>query len=223
MARLKHIQGESMSADLSQGTLARIERGRIVAILRGDFSGVDAMLADVLIRAGVTAIELTVDSPDAFARIALLARTYAGRMAIGGGTVLNVDHVEQLAEAGASFVVSPNRDVKVIAAAVSRGMVAIPGCQTPSEIVEAIEAGAQAVKLFPAQVLGPDFLHAIRAPLGRVRLVPTGGITPVLARAYRDAGAWALGVGSELVGRMSGDVLDEALATRACAFVEAAR
>lgn len=213
-----------MHAESANATLDLIEAGRIVAILRGDAGNADQVLSATLADAGITALELTVDSPDAFSRIGHLAQAWAGRMAIGAGTVLTVEQVRRAADAGAAFIVSPNRNTAVIAAAVSLGLVAIPGCQTPSEIVEAIDAGAQAVKLFPAQALGPAFVHAVRAPLGDVRLVPTGGVTPELARAYRDAGAWALGAGSELLGRDLAQGIDTAaLAARARAFAEAAR
>jgi Entner-Doudoroff aldolase len=182
-------------------TLRLIETGRIIAILRGDFGAIDEPLAAALRDGGITALELTVDSPDAFARIERLARAAGDRMASGAGTVLTRDQVARAADAGASFIVSPNRNVDVIKAAVERGLVAIPGCLTPSEIVEALDAGAQAVKLFPAQILGPAFVRAVRAPLGDVRMVPTGGVTPEAIPAYREAGAWAFGIGSELVGR----------------------
>lgn len=224
----------------ASSTLRVIERSRVIAILRGDFGGIDEPLAAALAEGGVTAVELTVDSPDAFARIERLARASrpADRsMVIGAGTVLTLDHVARAADAGASFIVSPNRNVEVITAAVERGLVAIPGCFTPSEIVEAMDAGAQAVKLFPAQLLPPAFVRAVRAPLGETRMVPTGGITPDSIPAYREAGAWAFGIGSELVGRGvkrasdagSGggpgamDAAIENARERARAFVEAAR
>lgn len=208
----------------SASTLKLIETGRVIAILRGDFGDADERLAATLHDAGVTALELTVDSPDAFARIANLAQAFAGRIAVGAGTVLKPQQVAQAADAGASFIVSPNRNIAVIAAAVERGLVAIPGCLTPSEIVEALDAGAQAIKLFPAQSLDPDFVGAVRAPLGEIRLVPTGGVTPETARVYRQAGAWAFGIGSELVGRGIRDGVDPVrVAERARAFVEAAR
>ncbi|WP_149193316.1 bifunctional 4-hydroxy-2-oxoglutarate aldolase/2-dehydro-3-deoxy-phosphogluconate aldolase [Luteimonas suaedae] len=213
-----------MHAESANATLGLIEAGRIVAILRGHAGDADQVLSATLADAGITALELTVDSPDAFSRIGRLAQAWAGRMAIGAGTVRTVEQARRAADAGAAFIVSPNRDTAVIAAAVSLGLVAIPGCQTPSEIVEAVDAGAQAVKLFPAQALGPAFVRAVRAPLGDVRLVPTGGVTPELARAYRGAGAWALGAGSELLGGDLAQGIDTgALAARARAFAEAAR
>lgn len=206
----------------AEATLEMIGAGRVVAILRGDFGGADDGIADALASSGVTALELTIDSPDALARIARLAERQRGRMAIGAGTVLTVEQVQAAASVGATFIVSPNRDRAVIQAAVAAGLVALPGCQTPSEIVEALAAGAQAVKLFPAEVLGPAFLRALRGPLPGVRLVPTGGVTPALAAEYRQAGAWAVGVGSDLVGRGGTGMMDTAgIGQRAAAFVEA--
>lgn len=210
-----------MSAD-PQATLDLIGIGRVVAILRGDFGGGDDAIAGALASRGVTSLELTIDSPDALARIARLADRQRGRMAIGAGTVLTPEQAVAAADAGASFIVSPNRDRAVIQSAVAAGLVALPGCQTPSEIVEAMAAGAQAVKLFPAEVLGPTFLRALRGPLPGLRLVPTGGVTPALAAEYRAAGAWAVGVGSDLVGRGGTGIVDTAgIGQRAAAFVEA--
>jgi Entner-Doudoroff aldolase len=153
-----------------------------------------------------------------------LAARFGARIAVGAGTVLQPVEVERAAEAGASFIVSPNRDTRVIETTKGRGLVSLPGCLTPSEIVEALAAGADAAKLFPAVCLGPAFVRAMRGPLAQARLVPTGGVTPELAREYARAGAWAVGVGSELFNR---DALvardDEWLSARAAAFVAAMR
>lgn len=209
-----------MSAD-PHATLDLIGSGRVIAILRGDFGAHDDAIVEALTSRGVTSLELTIDSPNALERIARLAASQRGRMAVGAGTVLSADQANAAAATGASFIVSPNRDVAVIQATVAAGMVALPGCQTPSEIVEAVAAGAQAVKLFPAEVLGPAFVRAVRGPLPQVRIAPTGGVTPELARQYRAAGAWAVGVGSDLVGRGGGAFDAAAIAAQAAAFVEA--
>lgn len=202
-------------------TLELMGAGRVVAILRGDFGPHDDAIVDALASRGVTSLELTIDSPNALARIARLAERLRGRVAVGAGTVLTAEQANAAAASGASFIVSPNRNVSVIKATVAAGMVALPGCQTPSEIVEAVAAGAQAVKLFPAEVLGPAFVRALRGPLPNVRMAPTGGVTPAIAAQYRAAGAWAVGVGSDLVGR-GGDAVDAlAIAAQAAAFVEA--
>jgi len=204
--------------------IERIEAGRIVAILRGDFSGREEEIVNALIEAGITAVEVTLNSPGAFDSIKRLSTGFGRPIAVGAGTVLLPAEVERAAGAGARFIVSPNRDSSVIEATKRLGLVSLPGCFTPSEIVEALDMGADAVKLFPAQCLGVDFIKALRGPLPNVRMVPTGGVTPEGARGYVAAGAWALGVGSELIGK---DVMNdkgfESLRRRASDFVEAAR
>jgi len=208
----------------SDQVLKQIEAGRIIAILRGDFGGREEEIVSVLIEAGVTAVEVTLNSPNAFDSINRLSAKFGSRIAVGAGTVLRVDEVERVADSGARFIVSPNRNASVIKTTKRLGLVSLPGCFTPSEIVEALDAGADAAKLFPAQSLGIDFIKAMRGPLPDVRLVPTGGVTPEAARSYIVAGAWALGVGSELVGK---DVISdegfESLRRRARAFTEAVK
>ena len=204
--------------------IEQIESGRIVAILRGDFGGREEDIVDALVESGITAVETTLNSPGAFDSIGRLAARFGSRIAVGAGTVLRPEDVERAAGAGASFIVSPNLHAKVIELTKRLGLVSLPGCFTPSEIVEALGEGADAVKLFPAQCLGPDFIKAMRGPLPNLRLIPTGGVTPEAARGYIAAGAWALGVGSELIGK---DVMDdegfESLRRRASDFAEAVR
>ncbi len=208
----------------SEQVLKSIEDGRIVAILRGDFGGREEAIASVLVEAGITAIEVTLNSPNAFGSINLLAVRFGSRIAIGAGTVLRADEVERAARAGATFIVSPNLSVSVIEATKRTGLVSLPGCFTPSEIIEALDAGADAVKLFPAQCLGEDFIRALRGPLPNARLIPTGGVTPEAARSYVEAGAWAVGVGSELIGKaVAKDEGFESLRQRAAAFVAAVK
>ena len=208
----------------SEQVIEQIEAGRIVAILRGDFGGREEEIVEALVESGITAVEVTLNSPGAFDSINRLAARFDSRIAVGAGTVLRPEEVERAAGAGARFIVSPNLNARVIDITKRLGLVSLPGCFTPSEILEAMGAGADAVKLFPAQSLGPDFIKAVRGPLPNVRLVPTGGVTPDAARGYIDAGAWALGVGSELFGK---DVLNddgfESLRRRASDFADAAR
>jgi 2-dehydro-3-deoxyphosphogluconate aldolase/(4S)-4-hydroxy-2-oxoglutarate aldolase len=207
---------------MDDGVLARIGAGRIIAILRGDFRGLDLEIASVLYESGITALEVTLNSPDAFVAIERLAVGMGDKLSIGAGTVMSVDQVLRAADSGADFIVSPNRNVGVIEATNRREIVSIPGCFTPSEICEALDAGADAVKLFPAISLSSGFVRAIRSPLGEVRMIPTGGVNPEMAGEFLTAGAWALGVGSELV---SSDVsaVDGLvrLRTKAAAFVKA--
>ncbi len=171
----------------------------MIAILRGNLRGHELALADALQAGGLTALEVTLNSPDALSVIERLVKHCGERMAIGAGTVLRAEEVERVAAIGGQFIVSPNRDVLVIHRTKQLGLLSFPGCFTPSEVVEATQVGADAVKLFPATMLGVGYLKAIRAPLPDIRYVPTGGVTPELAREYLQAGAWAVGVGSELI------------------------
>ena len=202
-------------------TIQHIEAGKIVAILRGDFAGREEEVVAAMIAGGLTAVEITLNSRDAFAAIHRLANRYGSRMAVGAGTVLTPNEVLRAFDAGAQFIVSPNRDVAVIEETKKRGLISLPGCFTPSEVVEAINAGADAAKLFPANSLGPAYLKALRGPLPQVRTVPTGGVTAELAREYFAAGAWAIGAGSELLGKNFDDLT--ALQTRTAAFVAAGK
>lgn len=203
-------------------TFTQIEQGRVVAILRGDFGGREQEMVAAMIEGGLTAVEVTLNSPDALNKIKQLAAQFSARCAIGAGTVLTPQEVQQVAEAGGQFIVSPNCDVSVIQESKARGLVSLPGAFTPTEIVAAVNAGADAVKLFPATSLGPGYVKAVRAPLNNVRLVPTGGVTPEVAREYLAAGAWAVGVGSELLGKdILADTTFTTLQARAAAFVAA--
>lgn len=204
----------------SHPILDRIEAGRIIAILRGDFAGREEEIVSVLAEAEVSAVEATLNSPRALDSIKRLADRFAAKMAVGAGTVLTPDEVDRAADAGAQFIVSPNRGLPVIAATKRRGLASFPGCFTPSEVVEAIQAGADAAKIFPAECLGPGFVKAMRGPLPQIRLIPTGGVTPDTTRSYLAAGAWAVGVGSELLGKdLQSDRGLEKLRERARAFV----
>ena len=205
-------------------TIKHIEAGRIVAILRGDFAGREEDIVAAMIEGGLTAVEVTLNSRDVMAAINRLAKRFGFEIAVGAGTVLTPNEVLRAADAGAQFIVSPNRDLAVIEQTKKLGLISLPGCFTPSEIVEAINAGADAAKLFPANALGPAFVKALRGPLPQIRTVPTGGVTADLAREYFAAGAWAIGAGSELLGTdwFSDGSLDK-LRQRTAAFVAAGR
>jgi Entner-Doudoroff aldolase len=204
--------------------LKQVAAGRIIAILRGDYRGRETEIVSTIAAAGVTAVEVTLNSPAALTSIARLVKEFGAMMAVGAGTVLSVEDVRKVADLGAGFVVSPNRNVDVIHETKSRGLASFPGCFTPSEMIEATAAGADAVKLFPAVTLGVAFVKALRGPLPEVRTIPTGGIDPAAARQYIAAGAFAVGIGSDLLG--SGLFADggmDRLSARAAAFVAAVR
>jgi 2-dehydro-3-deoxyphosphogluconate aldolase/(4S)-4-hydroxy-2-oxoglutarate aldolase len=159
---------------------------RVIAILRRLPRAQAIDVARALAEAGVRAIELTIDSPDALGVIAEIAM------------MLTIADAEAAIEAGASFLITPVVDTAVIGWAAERGIPIMPGAMTPTEASIAWSAGASAVKLFPAGSLGPEFVRAMRAPLPHIPLVPTGGVGADDVGPYLDAGAVAVALGSEL-------------------------
>lgn len=195
---------------------------RLVAIVRGREP--DAALRSVLtlVECGVPLVEVSLSTPDAVAVIAQAGEEIGGSGLLGAGTVLEPDDVRRVADAGAAYVVTPAH-TRAEAAAHRLGLPVLAGALTPSEILAAYEAGAAAVKLFPASLHGPGYLRALRDPFPHVPLVPVGGVDAEAAYAYLEAGALAVGVGSPLVGdAASGGALD-GLRKRAAAFLAATR
>ena len=173
-------------------------------------------------RGGIGLVEVTADTPGALE--AVRASAIAGTP-VGAGTIRSVGQARAFAEAGAAFLVSPGVSVDVVRVSVERRIPAVPGALTPTEISTAMDAGATAVKLFPARLGGPDYLRALRGPFADVAFVPTGGIEIEQVRSWLDAGATAIGLGSALVGsdppRGAGDI--QALTDRAGRAAELAR
>jgi 2-dehydro-3-deoxyphosphogluconate aldolase/(4S)-4-hydroxy-2-oxoglutarate aldolase len=179
----------------------RIEAAGVVAVIRlADGSALRAV-ADALAAGGVRALEVTMTVPRAAALIAELARSLPEDFIVGAGTVLDAATAREVIDAGAQFVVSPVFRPAVIEACHARDVAAMPGCFTPTEILDAWETGADIVKVFPATALGPGFFSDIRGPLPQVRLMPTGGVTRENAGDWIRAGAVAIGVGTALVDR----------------------
>ncbi len=178
---------------------AAFARCPLIAILRGVAPHEVEAIGDALVDAGFTLIEVPMNSPDPLDSIARLARRFEGRAVVGAGTVLTEGQVEQVRTVGGTMIISPNANTRVIAASAEAGMVSLPGVVTPTEAFAAIEAGATALKLFPAEGSSPAILKAMRAVLPRdMRLLPVGGIAPDTMGPWRDAGAAGFGLGSAL-------------------------
>ncbi|WP_457442335.1 2-dehydro-3-deoxy-6-phosphogalactonate aldolase [Roseateles sp. P5_E4] len=193
----------------------------LVAILRGVKPDEVEAIADALYLEGFRVIEVPLNSPQALDSIARLARRMPNDALIGAGTVLSADAVRDVQIAGGRLIVMPHADVAVIRVAKARGLACIPGAATPTEAFAALQAGADALKLFPAELVTPPVLKAMRAVLPReLSLLPVGGITPETMAPYRQAGAAGFGLGSALYspGLTASDV-----APRARAFVQAWR
>ena len=205
----------------------QLEAFGVVAVIRLQDPAKLRAVVDAVAAGGVRALEVTMTVPRAIELIAEIARALPAGFLLGAGTVLDADTASQVIDAGARFIVSPVFRRGVIDAGHARGVPAMPGCLTPTEILDAWEAGADIVKVFPATALGPGYLKDIRAPLPQVKLMRTGGVTLDNAGEWIRAGAVAVGVGSALLDAAaiaSGDYrVLEANARRIVASVAAAR
>lgn len=171
----------------------------LIAILRGVTPQEIVPVGRALYEAGFRAIEIPLNSPEPLHSISLLAAELGDRALIGAGTVLSVQQVEEVAQAGGRLVVSPNCNAQVIQASRKLGVFSAPGVATPSEGFAALEAGAHVLKLFPAEQFSPQIVKAWRAVFARdIALLPVGGITPTNMAPYMDAGASGFGLGSAL-------------------------
>ncbi len=185
---------------MSRGTaLERILRGGIVAVVRADSGESLVRVVAALAEGGVTAAEMTFTVPDAVGVLRRVREALGDTVVLGAGTVLDAETARAAILAGAEFLVSPATRLDVIRMGRRYGVAVMPGAFTPTEILTAWEAGADVVKVFPADAVGPSYLRAIRGPLPQIRLMPTGGVDLETAEAFLKAGACCLGVGSSLV------------------------
>lgn len=208
--------------------LARIQKEKLVAILRGvPMDRIDGVVG-ALVRGGVKVLEFTFDhaEPDCVKanaeKIRHTVEKFGDQVLVGCGTTLTVEEAEAAYNAGACLMISPNVDEAVIRRAKELGMVTMPGALTPTEIVAAYNMGADIVKLFPAGELGLGYIKAVRGPLKHIPMSAVGGVKPENVGEYLDAGVCGFGVGGPLVlakAVKSGD--DAAIEERAKAFIDA--
>jgi len=171
----------------------------LVAIIRGVTPGEVEAIGEAILGAGIRIIEVPLNSPDPLDSIARLSKRLGERALVGAGTVLTTAQVAEVAAAGGRLIVSPNVNVAVIEASVAAGLVSCPGYFTPSEAFAALEAGATALKLFPAEAATPAVIKAQRAVIARsVPLLVVGGVSATTMRPWLDAGADGFGLGSGL-------------------------
>ncbi|MHA1572313.1 MAG: 2-dehydro-3-deoxy-6-phosphogalactonate aldolase [Alphaproteobacteria bacterium] len=206
---------------MANGLEAALAQMPLVAILRGVKPNEVVAIGHALVDAGFSMIEVPLNSPDPMESIAALASVFGETTIIGAGTVTTPRLVEDVAQAGGKLIVMPHADTIVIRAAKTAGMFAVPGFSTPTEAFAALAAGADGLKLFPAEASPPPVLKAMRAVIpAHVPVLPVGGITPVRMADYRKAGASGFGLGSALY---SPGASAEDVATKAAVFVEAWR
>ena len=170
----------------------------LIAILRGLTPAEAAAIGQALVDSGLAIIEVPLNSPEPFKSIAALTQQFPQTL-IGAGTVLNAQQVKDVHAAGGRLVVAPNFNPAVVAQALALNMVVLPGVATPTEAFAALDAGAHGLKLFPAEMISPATVKAMRAVLPKAAaLMPVGGITPDNMAVYRAAGATGFGLGSAL-------------------------
>jgi 2-dehydro-3-deoxyphosphogalactonate aldolase len=194
-----------------------LDRLPLVAILRGVTPDEVVDIGTALVEAGFAIIEVPLNSPRPLESIGRLSTAFGDAVLVGAGTVTSATQVRDVAEAGGRLIVSPNCEADVIYATTDAGLVSMPGVATPTEALAALTSGADALKLFPAELLTPPVLRALRSVLPEeTRILPVGGITPDAMRAYVAAGATGFGLGSALCKR--GDSAAQ-VAVRAQAFI----
>ena len=175
------------------------EHRHLIAILRGITPAEALGTCNVLVEAGITMIEVPLNSPEPLVSIAQMARAFAGNARIGAGTVLTPAETDSVADAGGTFIVSPDANPLVIERTLARGLASYPGVFTPTEAFAAIRAGATGLKFFPAEVLGPQGIRAMRAVLPpHLPVYAVGGANPDNFREYLAAGCAGFGLGTYL-------------------------
>ncbi len=196
-------------------TLKRTEDLGLLAVVRGESRAAALEVVGALVQGGVLGIEITFTTPEAPQVIRDLNKEYGDSILLGAGTVTTHEQVDQAAEAGATFLVSPGCDPELLPGMLGTGLLVLPGALTPSEVMLARRLGAQAVKLFPGSSGGPSYLKALRGPFPSIAFVPTGGVSLANIADWFAAGAFAVGAGgalapSSLAGRDRDEVVKDA-------------
>lgn len=192
---------------MKQETISAISREKIVAIIRGVEEAKLPRLLQALYEGGIRLAEITFDAKEVIPaettahQIGQMARVFDGKMLIGAGTVLSVRQAALAVQAGARFLISPNYDRDVIEYAAGAGVVSMPGCITPSEAVQATRWGADFIKIFPSDTLGPKYFKAICAPLSHIAFIAVGGVDHLNVTDFLKAGAVGVGVGSNIINK----------------------
>ncbi|MEX6053171.1 bifunctional 4-hydroxy-2-oxoglutarate aldolase/2-dehydro-3-deoxy-phosphogluconate aldolase [Mammaliicoccus sciuri] len=180
-------------------TLQTIQETKLIAILRNAKPNDILPIVETLYKAGIRAIEVTMNSPKALESIELISDEMKGKVVVGAGTVLDAESAKLAILSGATFILSPTVDKETIRMSKKYGAVSIPGAMTPTEILEAYEYGGDIIKVFPTTSLGPEYIKDLQGPLPHIPLLPTGGVSIDNVTDFIKAGAVGVGLGSALV------------------------
>lgn len=178
----------------------RLASGRVIAVLRAQHVAALAPVCDVLVEEGILSLELTLTTPGLLDALPDLVSRYADSADVGVGTVLSESEAQRAIESGARFLVTPTMHLSVIKLAVERQIAVFPGGLTPTELTAGWDAGASAVKIFPAQTVGAGYLKHLRGPFPDLQAVPSGGVDLDASRQWLAAGAVAVSIGGPLLG-----------------------
>lgn len=179
--------------------LERLVSSGVIAVLRGVPEDKIEQVAESLIKGNVTALEVTLDSPGAFETIKKLSTKFKNEALVGAGTVLDSQSAQNAINNGAEFIFSPCFDREVVKTTLRYGKISAPGVMTPTEMLTAMEAGADLVKIFPASGLGVKYIKDVKGPLPHIPVIPTGGVSLENIATFIDAGVAAIGAGGNLL------------------------
>jgi 2-dehydro-3-deoxyphosphogluconate aldolase/(4S)-4-hydroxy-2-oxoglutarate aldolase len=226
MCRFFFVLFEPFEANLGmdkRNVLELLHSIGVIPVVRAASADEAIAVAEVIGEGGIPILEITMTVPGAVDVIDELSRRYGDEVLVGAGTVLDPESAHACIDAGAQFVVSPSLNLQTIEVCKQHCIAVFPGALTPTEVVTAWQAGADAVKVFPCSAVGgPKYLRALKAPLPQIKLIPTGGVSLSTAKDFIAAGAWALGVGADLVNIKairSGE--RESVIAAACSYVAA--
>ena len=178
----------------------KLKESKLVPVLRAPSQEDGMRMAYALVEGGVQVLEVTMTVPGAIDLIAQLAKVLPARVLIGAGTVLDPETAEKCKDAGAKFIVSPALNLATVEWSQKNGVACAPGCLTPTEILMAHQAGADLIKIFPADAVGgANYIKALKGPFPNIEFLPTGGVNLATIKGFFEAGAIAVGVGSNLV------------------------
>jgi len=205
--------------------LQRIREVGLIPVVRAESAALAMRAVEAIKAGGVNVLEVTMTVPGAIGVIEQLTKAFGAEVLIGAGTVLDPETADRCIQAGAQFIVSPALNEETIAFCRAQDVAIFPGALTPTEVVRAWNAGADAVKIFPAGAVGgASYLKALKAPLPQIELVPTGGVSLKTAADFIKAGAMALGVGADLVDTNAlREGNDQLITERAQQFLEIVR
>lgn len=181
-----------------QTTLNKIQQLGLLAVIRGPSPELTLKMVEALFAGGVRGIEITYSTPNAPQVVKDLAAQYGDDILLGMGTLTEVEHAAQAAEAGASFLVSPHCESALAQAMTATGLPVMLGALTPTEVIRAYRLGSDVVKIFPGSLVGPDYIKALKGPFPYIPMMPTGGVSVENVAAWFKAGVFAVGAGSNL-------------------------